>query len=96
MSDFKRNTAKNIWCVKEVSYLEFIQKKTSAPMSLPLHPTIMRIIKDGGREFPSAISIDNYIKKVCKLAGVEDEVQGANAEVIKMRRGKRMVNATRK
>ena len=68
-------------------------------LSLPLHPTVMRIIKDGGGEFPSAISIDkynNYIKKVCKLAGVEDEVQGANAEVIKMRRGNRMVNATRK
>jgi hypothetical protein len=99
VSDFKRNTAKNIWCVKEVSYLEFIQKKTSAPMSLPLHPTVMRIIKDGGGEFPRAISNDkynDYIKKVCKLAGVEEEVQGANAEVIKMRRGNRMVNATRK
>jgi hypothetical protein len=33
----------------------------------------MRIIKDGGGEFPRAISNDkynDYIKKVCKLAGI--------------------------
>jgi len=59
----------------------------------------MRIIKDSAGEFPRAISNDkynDYIKKVCKLAGIEDEVQGSMAEVIRVKRGDRMVNVTRK
>ena len=99
VSDFKRNTVKNIRYVKGIPYLDFVQKKTGAPVSLPLHPTVMRIIKDGGGEFPRAISNDkynDYIKKVCKHAGIEDEVQGSMAEVIRVKRGDRMVNVTRK
>jgi len=99
VSDFKRNTVKNIRYVKGVPYLDFIQKKTGAPVSLPLHPSVMKVIKECGGEFPRPISNDkynDYIKKVCKLAGVEDEVQGTKAEVIKMKRGDRMVSATRK
>jgi len=36
VSDFKRNTVKNIRYVKGVPYLDFIQKKTGAPVSLPV------------------------------------------------------------
>jgi hypothetical protein len=49
-----------------------------APVSLPLHPSVMKVIKEYGGELPRSISNDkynDYIKKVCKLVRVEDEVQ---------------------
>jgi hypothetical protein len=60
VSDFKRNTVKNIRYVKGVPYLDFIQKKTGAPVSLPLHPSVMKVIKECGAEFPRPISNDKY------------------------------------
>jgi TRAP-type uncharacterized transport system substrate-binding protein len=46
--------------VKGVAYLDFIQKKTGAPVSLPLHPSVMKVIKECGAEFPRPISNDKY------------------------------------
>jgi len=75
--------------IRKGQYLDFIQEMMVAPVSLPLHPSVMKVIKEYNGELPRSISNDkynDYIKKVCKLAGVEDEVQGTKAEVIKMRR----------
>jgi integrase len=59
----------------------------------------MKVIEECGGQFPRAISNDkynDYIKKVCKLAGIDERVHGTKAEVIKMMRGGRMVKVTRK
>ena len=99
VSDLKRNSIKNIRYVGGIPYLDFIQKKTDGPVSLPLHPSVIKVIKDCGGQFPRAISNDkynDYIKKVCQLAGIDEPVQGTKAEVIKMMRGGRMVKVTRK
>jgi integrase len=99
VSDLKRNSVKNIRYVDDVPYLDFIQEKTETPVSLPLHPAVMKIIEENGGKFPRAISNDkynDYIKKVCQLAGIDDEVVGSKAEVFKVKRGDRMVSVTRK
>jgi integrase len=99
VSDLKRNSVKNIRYIDDVPYLDFIQEKTETPVSLPLHPAVMKIIEENGGKFPRAISNDkynDYIKKVCQLAGIDEEVVGSKAEVFKVKRGDRMVNVTRK
>lgn len=99
VSDLKRNSVKSIRYVGKVPYLDFVQEKTGDPVSLPLHPLVMKVIKDCGGDFPRAISNDkynDYIKKVCQHAGITDEVPGAISEVVKMKRGDRMLRLCRK
>ena len=106
-ADYMRNarnspvisSVKNIRYVKRVPYLDFIHKKIQAPISLPLHTPFMKSIKKCGEEFPRLIlngKYNDYIKRVCKLAGLEDEVQETMAEVISVKRGYRMLSVTRK
>mgnify|MGYP003341774536 CR=1 FL=1 len=98
VSDLKRNTVKNIRYLDGIPYLDFIQKKTDAPVSLPLHPSVMKVINACGGKFPRVISNDkynDYIKKVCQLAGIKERVQGTKAEVIKTMCGSRIEKMTR-
>jgi hypothetical protein len=95
----KRNSVKNICYVGGIPYLDFVQYKTQAPVSLPLQPALMKVIEDCEGQFPRAISNDkynDYIKKVCQLVGINERIQRSKAEVIRMMRRGRMVKVTSK
>lgn len=60
--------------------LEFTQKKTGKLMTIPIAKEIIGILKKNNNEFPRRISdqrYNEYIKKVCKKAGI-DEVAAGN------------------
>lgn len=63
-----------------IMLIEFTQKKTGKIMTLPLHKEIMPILEKRGGDFPAAISDQNYneyIKTVCKMAGLTEVVKGS-------------------
>ena len=59
--------------------IEFTQKKTGKNMTLPLHPKVMEILDKRKGAFPYAISdqkYNNFIKTICKIAGIDDIIVG--------------------
>lgn len=59
--------------------IEFTQVKTDKVMTIPLHKKIMKILKKYNGDFPKKISDQKYnehIKKVCKVAKIEEPTQG--------------------
>lgn len=59
--------------------IEFTQVKTDKIMTIPLHKKIMEILKKYNGDFPKKISdqkYNEYIKKVCKVAKIEEPTQG--------------------
>lgn len=80
VSDFLRFTKEMIRVVEDgTTYIDFRQMKTSKLMELPLHPKVVEILDKNNGNFPYKISdqrYNEYIKDVCKLAGITAKVQG--------------------
>ena len=65
--------------------LEFTQKKTKKIMSIPLSTRVSEILDKRLGEFPRKISASNYniyIKEVCKIAGITNEIEGKKSILI--------------
>ncbi|MHA3789982.1 tyrosine-type recombinase/integrase [Flavobacterium hauense] len=63
-----------------VPLIEFTQKKTDKIMTVPLWPEVINILKKRNGDFPKSISdqkYNDYIKEVCKLAGLTEIVKGS-------------------
>lgn len=70
-SDFIRITKDNI--SNGVIHIE--QQKTNKSVSIPLHPIVLEIWNKYGQSIPKTISnqkFNDYIKEVCKLAGIKE------------------------
>ena len=79
ISDFMRFTSEMIRIEKGKSLLEFKQQKTQKLMTIPLHQKVLEILDKRNGQFPRPISdqrYNNYIKDVCKLAGVNKKITG--------------------
>lgn len=79
ISDFMRFTSDMIREEGGKKLLEFKQKKTNKLMTIPLHPKVLAILDKRNGEFPRRISdqrYNDYIKEVCRLAGINEKVQG--------------------
>ncbi|MEP0133356.1 MAG: phage integrase SAM-like domain-containing protein [Eudoraea sp.] len=64
-------------------FIDFTQKKTGKIMSIPIHLKVIEILNKRGGNFPREISdqkYNDYIKKVCKLAGLTDIVKGTKKQ----------------
>lgn len=64
----------NIWL------LEFQQVKTGKMMSIPLSTTVKNILAERNGDFPRSISdqrYNEYIKEVCRIAGLTHKVKGS-------------------
>ena len=60
--------------------LEFRQKKTGKDMTIPLLKQVREILEQRGGEFPEALpdyKYNQYIKQVCKRAGLNNQVWGS-------------------
>lgn len=82
-SDLTRIKSENI----KGDYLEIEQQKTGKPVIIPLHPIVSEIWKIYNGKLPTSISnqkFNEYIKEVCKLAGIV-EVEQKNKTVGGMR-----------
>ena len=80
VSDFMRFKKEMIRTEKGVQLLEFKQQKTNKEMTLPLHPKVIEILNNRNGEFPYSISdqkYNEYIKQVCRIAGLTEKVKGS-------------------
>ena len=79
VSDFMRFTKEMIRIEKGKSLIEFEQQKTGKQMTIPIHAKVQQILDKNKGEFPHRISdqrYNDYIKEVCKIAGIDEEIKG--------------------
>ena len=80
VSDFLRFTKDMLRSERELTLIDFEQKKTGKLMELPLHPKILQILDKNNGNFPYKISDQRYnehIKDVCRIAKITQKVQGS-------------------
>jgi integrase len=80
VSDFLRFRKEMIRYKGKVPLIEFTQKKTGKIMTVPLSKKVLSILKRREGEFPRKISdqkLNDYIKEVCKLAGLTYKTKGS-------------------
>lgn len=73
--------------------IEFTQVKTDKIMSIPLDNKIIKIMEKYDGEFPRKISdqkYNNYIKKVCREAGIIEMVNGTRFDPVTKKRVTKM------
>lgn len=80
ISDFMRFTESMIRKTGDEYLLEFTQKKTKKLMAIPVHSKVLDILNKRNGKFPKSISdqkYNDYIKEVCKQAGLNEKVTGS-------------------
>ena len=90
VSDFLKFTKKMIRIEQDKYLLEFTQQKTSKIMTIPLHKKVLEILEKRNGEFPNSISdqkYNDYIKKVCEIATINDQVVGSKLMETKPKSG---------
>ena len=75
-SDFTQINPENI--LSDRSMLQIRTQKTGERVSIPLHPTVQKILKKHNNRLPKAYTnqvMNNYIKEVASLANLKDKVE---------------------
>lgn len=86
VSDFMRFTSKMVKEVNGKAYIEFTQEKTNKNIAVALHSKVLDILSKRKGEFPKRIKnqkYNNYLKDVCKLAGINTITKGKLLEETK-------------
>lgn len=84
VSDFMKFTKEQIRVENGKHLIEFTQVKTNKVMTVPLSKKVMAILKKRNGDFPKQITDQKYndfIKKVCEIAKLNNKVKGSIAEV---------------
>lgn len=79
VGDLLNLTRDNIVIRAGLELIELTQEKTGKAVSIPMHPKVKAILDKRKGEFPYNISdqkFNEYIKDVCKLAGINQIVNG--------------------
>ena len=80
VSDFMRFSKEQIRYEGNVPLCEFTQIKTDKIMAIPLSKKVRAILAKRGGDFPRKISdqrYNEYIKEVCKIAGINTSIKGS-------------------
>jgi hypothetical protein len=83
VSDFMRFNKQMIRMQHGKKLIEFTQVKTGKIMTLPLHPKVLDVLEKRSGDFPHKISsqkYNEYIKEVCRMAGINEMVYGGKME----------------
>jgi len=83
VSDFMRFDKQMIRVQNGKKLIEFTQIKTGKIMTLPLHPKVLAVLDKRNGDFPNKISsqkYNEYIKEVCRMAGINEVVYGGKME----------------
>ena len=77
-SDYEKINRNNI----SDDCLDITMTKTNEQVSIPIHPTALEIIKKYNYNLPklSNQKLNNEIKKICKYAGINDEIYNRNVK----------------
>ena len=79
ISDFMRFNKEMIRVEDSKTLLEFDQQKTGKTMTIPIHNKVTSILKKYNGDFPKRISdqrYNDYLKEVCKIAKLDQKIQG--------------------
>jgi len=85
VSDFMRFKKEMIRYEGDVPLIEFTQTKTDKKMAVPLSKKVLAILNSRGGCFPRQISdqrYNEYIKKVCEIAEVNELICGAKSKTV--------------
>ncbi len=80
VSDLLKLTKKNIVLKSGLELIELTQIKTGKKVTLPIHPEVKEILDKNGGDFPYKISdvkFNVYIKDVCEIAGINEQINGS-------------------
>jgi len=80
VSDFMRFTKEQIRYEGKIPLCEFTQVKTNKIMAVPLSKKVRAILVKRNGNFPRRISdqrYNEYIKEVCKAAGIKTKIKGS-------------------
>lgn len=83
IGDTKRLSKQNIISVKGKKYFQLLSRKTEKPLSIPIHPMVAEILEKRNGEFPEKMPdqhINYALKKIGKLAGIDEEVEKKNTK----------------
>lgn len=86
VGDLLKLTTDNIVNRAGLELIELTQEKTGKNVSIPIHPKVKTIVEKYGGNFPYLISdqrFNEYIKDVCKLAGITQLVTGGKMVEVK-------------
>lgn len=89
VSDFLRFDKSMIRTESGKMLIEFTQVKTGKVMTLPLHTKVIEILNKRGGDFPRAISdqkYNDYIKFVCRIAGLTKKINGSRKNPVTNRK----------
>jgi len=96
ISDFMRFSPSMIRKSKGKQFLDLTQQKTGKDVTVPLIPETLEVLNKRDGNFPRKISdqrYNDYIKEVCKRAGITNKMYGKKTFVIEGK-GKRDIPAT--
>jgi site-specific recombinase XerD len=85
VSDFLKFTSSMIRVNGVEKFIDLRQQKTGKNVTAPIFPQVEEILQKRNGEFPRKISdqrYNEYIKEVCKQAGIDTITRGKKAEVI--------------
>lgn len=83
--DLFRMNSKRIITNNEREFISIIQQKTKTPVSVPISKNVREILEKRNGEFPPVFSsneesnktiFNTYLKKICKLAGIDRKEKG--------------------
>jgi integrase len=77
IGDAKRLRKENIITIKGKQYLQILSRKTTKPLSIPIHPTVLEILEKRKGEFPEKMPdqhINYALKKIGKIVDMDEEV----------------------
>lgn len=76
-SDFINFTTEQLVKVEEKICIKFVQQKTKKNVTLPLHPTVLKILCNNSNRFPKRMDIQDYnvaIKEIAKLSHLNEVI----------------------
>ncbi|MFY7814860.1 MAG: phage integrase SAM-like domain-containing protein [Chryseobacterium taeanense] len=77
-SDFINFSTDMILDIKGKPCMRFVQQKTKKEITLPLHPTVIHLIKQNQNSFPKKIDLHEYnekIREIALIAGIQTTVK---------------------
>ncbi len=80
ISDLLKLTKNNIVIKSGLELIELTQIKTGKKVTLPIHPEVKDILNKNEGQFPYKISdvkFNIYIKEVCRIAGIDGQINGS-------------------
>jgi integrase len=74
-NDLLNISAKNLRYRNGRTYLDIVQQKTGKEVTIPILPTVADIVENMPRKVTMQ-KLNDYIKEVCKIAGIDEVVDG--------------------